>query len=445
MAFSDRLWARLRGGGAQGALARGSGVLLGVRVLGLVLGYVSQLLLIRWAGTEAFGVYVYAFSWISFIALFAGLGFPEAVLRFLPVYAAESRWGLMRGLMRGGRAVALLVGVGVSGVGAVALWRWDPGLAGPYTVPLLVGLGVVPFVALVSVQSRMLLAQGRVAWASVPSNLLRKVLVIGGAGLLFAGGGTLTGTRLVLITGSAVLVVGLVYAVVLRYTASADVRRAAPVYTMPDWLRVSLPLLMSAGLWAVLSQTDLLVLGFFEESTQLGMYSVIVRLAGMLLFFLAAVNGVAAPMFARLYAEGDTPALQALADAASKWMFFPALGLGLLLLLFAEPLLGLFSPVYKAGQGALMILVGAYLVNVACGLPGRLLDMAGYQNDTLRVVAWCSALNVLLNLILIPSYGIHGAALATGIAMILWNLWLYRLAYRRVGVRSTFLARWFSR
>ena len=372
-------------------------------------------------------------------------GFPEAVLRFWPSYTAEEKWGVLRGFMRRSRQAAFLIGLGVSALGAVVLWFWDPALRGTYTLPLLAGAVVVPFSALLTLQSRMLLSQGRVAWASVPSNLLRKILVLGGAGALFIGGWTLTGARLVLVTGVAVLLIVGVYALVLRLSTAASVRRAAPVFKTRTWLKVSLPLLMSASLWSVLSQTDLLVLGFFEESTQLGMYSVIVRLAGMLLFFLAAVNGVAAPMFARLYTEGDLLALQDLADVASRWMFLPALVVGLGLVVFARPLLGLFSPVYMAGHWELVILISAYLVNVACGLPGRLLDMAGFQNQTLWVVAWCSVLNVVLNLTLIPLYGTRGAAVATGLAMVLWNLWLYRVAYRYVGVHATFLARWFSR
>ncbi len=443
--FKRRLLKHIRGKGSKAALARGSGQLLGIRLLGIVLGYATQILLIRWAGTEAFGAYVYVLSWVGFLAGFVAIGFPEAVLRFVPAYTAAEAWGKLRGVLRRGRQLLLAAGLGVAVVTSGILLTYDPEGTLPYTVPLLIGAWVLPLAALLRLQSRTLLAWQQVLWAALPPNILRKVLVLGGAGAMVVLGWPLTSARLVGLSGLVLLVLVLLYVLVLRGRVPETVRCAEPVYETRSWLKVSVPMLISTSLWALLSQTDLLVLGFFAGQTEVGMYSVIVRLAGMLQLFLSAVNGVAAPMFAGLVAEGRHDQLQDLAYVSSRWMFWPSLGVAVLLIVFAGPVLGLFSSVYEAGQVELMILTGAYLVNIASGLPSSLLDMAGYQNQTLRVVAWCSALNVGLNLVLIPLYGLRGAAVATGLSMILWNLWLYRVAYRHVGVHSTFLARWFSR
>ena len=172
------------------------------------------------------------------------------------------------------------------------------------------------------------------------------------------------------------------------------------------------------------------------------MYGVVVGLAGTVTFILAAVNGVAMPMFASAYADADTEALQRLATMTSRWMFWPALGISLVLMLFASPILSLFSPSYTPGSWALVILAFANLVNVSAGLPSSLLNMSGFQDETLKVVAVCSLFNLVLTVVLIPPLGVLGAALASALAMISWNVWLYIKARRKLQVEASFLAQW---
>ena len=64
------------------------------------LSYASQVLLARLLGASNYGVYTYVFVWVTFVSLLAGLGFPAASVRFLPVYRVKQDWARISGFTR---------------------------------------------------------------------------------------------------------------------------------------------------------------------------------------------------------------------------------------------------------------------------------------------------------------------------------------------------------
>ena len=154
-----------------------------------------------------------------------------------------------------------------------------------------------------------------------------------------------------------------------------------------------------------------------------------------------AISTVAAPLFAAAHARGGREALQRAATKAAHLGFWPSLAVAAGLLVFGEPLLRLFGAPFVAVRLPLAVLVGGQLVNAAAGPVGYLLAMTGHQDDNARVFAVSALLNLGLNALLIPAFGLIGAASATALTMAVWNLWLHALTVRRLGVRGSVLAR----
>ena len=70
--------------------------------------------------------------------------------------------------------------------------------------------------------------------------------------------------------------------------------------------------------------------------------------------------------------------------------------------------------------------------------------MTGHQRVSGRIVGVCALLSVILNLTLIPRWGLNGAAFSTMFTMILQNVWMYRAVQQHVGI-STFPIGWLVR
>jgi len=95
-----------------------------------------------------------------------------------------------------------------------------------------------------------------------------------------------------------------------------------------------------------------------------------------------------------------------------------------------------FGPEYDASYGPLLILIAGQAVNSAAGSVGFLLNMTGHERDTAAGMGVAVALNLALNLALIPSWGILGAATATAFSMAVWNGLLWWRVWRKLGINS---------
>jgi O-antigen/teichoic acid export membrane protein len=156
-----------------------------------------------------------------------------------------------------------------------------------------------------------------------------------------------------------------------------------------------------------------------------------------MVFAIGAVNAALAPMISALHASGKVKELQRVVTLAARGIAFFCVPAGLVLVFAGEPILGLFGAEFKAGYRALVILAGGQLVNALSGSVGLLTMMTGHQGRAVRVVAVCVLLNILLNAILIPRFGIAGAAAATAATTILSNLLLLVYVVRHLGINPT--------
>jgi O-antigen/teichoic acid export membrane protein len=152
-----------------------------------------------------------------------------------------------------------------------------------------------------------------------------------------------------------------------------------------------------------------------------------------------AVNTFASPMFSSLRSEGKHDELQRLLDVAAHMMFWPSLVIAVVLTAFSGIVLGLFGEEFVAGRAAMAVLTLGLLVSAAAGPVGRLTDLTGYQRQSMWVRGCGTLLTILLGVVLIPLWGILGAAIAATSGLTLTNIWLHRLASRNLGLTSSIL------
>jgi O-antigen/teichoic acid export membrane protein len=157
-------------------------------------------------------------------------------------------------------------------------------------------------------------------------------------------------------------------------------------------------------------------------------------------FVLVAINALAAPTFASLHAQGRREELQRLLVKLAHVIFWPSLAISAGLVAFSGLVLGMFGEEFLAARTAMAILIVGQLVNAGAGAVGYLTDLTGYQRQGVWVRGWSTLLCVLMSAVLIPFYGIVGAAVATAASMALKNIWLHRLASRNLGVSPSILS-----
>jgi O-antigen/teichoic acid export membrane protein len=115
-----------------------------------------------------------------------------------------------------------------------------------------------------------------------------------------------------------------------------------------------------------------------------------------------------------------------------------ALPIFLIFALFARPVVTLvFGAAYAGAAAPLAILASGQLVNATAGPVAALLSMTGHERDVGAVFTMAAIINVLLNIFLIPRFGINGAAAATAVSLAFWNIALFVRVRSRLGISST--------
>jgi O-antigen/teichoic acid export membrane protein len=147
---------------------------------------------------------------------------------------------------------------------------------------------------------------------------------------------------------------------------------------------------------------------------------------------------VVAPQFAKMYTNGQMEKLQRLATASARVALLIAFPAALVFILFGGDLLNIVvGEEYVTGAIPLAILSLGQLVNAGMGSVIILLNMTDHERVVARGVAFAAIGNVVANLFLIPTWGMKGAAIATTLTLIIWNVFLAREAIKRLGINST--------
>jgi O-antigen/teichoic acid export membrane protein len=204
-------------------------------------------------------------------------------------------------------------------------------------------------------------------------------------------------------------------------------------------LQTSTPMLITGSVFFILGWADNIFLGIFKTEYDVGIYDAAFKIAAAPAMVLVAINAIQAPVFSDLFHRGEMNKLKASVEKGSKLLFYTSVPVCLFIWLFPSFLLGIFGEQFKTGSAALIILAGGSLVNALTGSVGVLLQMTGRQKEYNYIVITAAGINIALNIILIPAYGIIGAAIASASSIILQNIAAAFYVYKVYNFATVFI------
>lgn len=158
------------------------------------------------------------------------------------------------------------------------------------------------------------------------------------------------------------------------------------------------------------------------------------RLAVSVSFVMIAINLVTAPMFAGLHKRRDATGMQALASTTT-WVMVAVGGLAFTLITsLSVPIMEFFGEGFGAYWYLLVILAAGQLVNAVTGSSGYMLIMGGFHRQYRNLIGFSTAASVFMSLLLIPAFGVVGAATATALGVSVQHLGAAVMVKRYLGV-----------
>ena len=189
-----------------------------------------------------------------------------------------------------------------------------------------------------------------------------------------------------------------------------------------ELLRFSYPLMFVTILGTLMHWMDILMLGYFTDTTTVGLYHPAARTAGLLRTVLLAFMGIFAPMMSDYHRQGDVGEMGKLYKLIVRWIVSLSLPLAIIIIIYSKKIMLLFGVEYLSASNVLMVLTTAAFIQTLFGGGGQTLTMTGFTKVNLFNSIIVVLINISLNLLWIPQYGIIGAAYATLISMALLGL-----------------------
>lgn len=389
----------------------------------------------RKIGATGTGIYYFAFTIVSVAAVVGRVGLDNVVTRLIAAACADGHWSRARSIHREG---LLLTSLGATAVslfmyaGAPLISSFVPSTPEAVDALRLMSLAIVP-TCLAAMYSQSLQGMKRIPSAMAVRSLWTRVLTL--VGMLFVSADQ----------GAAGAAVALLAASVLTAAIGAAHWRAEP---LSKWRGEGAPVraseLLGSGvplLWVTLMNmtptfVPTLLLGHWAGTGDLGVYSIAQRIAFLPGLLLIAVTSIVAPMFAGFYQRGDMASLERVARGAAALTSVVALPFIAVLVFFPGPLLSIVGEEFRAGAAVLAMLAVGQYINVATGSVGNVLMMTGKEKVIRNITVGAAAVNVVLCLLLIPAFGMLGAAVATAIAMGGQNLVAAAAVSRTLGIST---------
>lgn len=408
----------------------GAAITFGLKIMGMGLMFAFNVLVARLLGVANTGLFFLALTLLQMAATVALWGLDNATLRFISGFAAKERWADVRAVFLRAVSGALFSSLLL----ATAIFFAAPYLASTVfdepalLMPLrIVALGV-PVLALLPIFAESLKGLKKIFASQMLQGVVLPFFALLWLLLLATSTGADWGASgAIMAYGLAALMAlllgwGLWHWQLSRQDKNGRDKTGSGHFSMRQLLRSAGPLGGISILHLLMQWVPLLALGAFGSSTEVGLFGVAVRTATLTSLLLVAVNSIAAPKFAALWAKGDHEALQRLAVKSTALITLLAAPLLLCFVVFPSFILGLFGADFKEGAIALSILAAGQFVNAATGSVGFLLMMTGHERQLWKSVALAAVLSLLMSGLILSGASLVMAALAVAVPLAMQNI-----------------------
>ncbi|RLC91538.1 MAG: hypothetical protein DRI39_10170 [Chloroflexi bacterium] len=383
-------------------------------VAALLAGFLVRPLLARWLGADGLGLYSLAITILSMGLLLGNFGLSQSILK----YVAEDRDNRDKAarIVLSGFSVSIVLGAACG----VLVYVFRGPIADFFDMPEVADFLPIlalafPFYSLFTSTTGLFngLRQMRTyAFLVMGQSVLRTVVVLVLAGI---GAGVKGAVGGVVVSAAAISLLGLF--------ASRHLIRTS----LEGWAQNARRLLSFGGRMfaadatnVIANRIDVVVIGYYMAADDIGYYSAAALVATFFPLLPGAIQRITFPAASQLWAQKDYQTLARMIDKSMKYSTCVIAPLGLVVGFFAKDILTtVFGAGFDVAAAPLCVLLIARVLRGGTAVPiGNVIPAIGRPDLNFKIELIGAGLNVGLNILLIPRYGILGAAIATTISLV---------------------------
>lgn len=417
-------------------LVKGTSLSFILLIYNVGLTFLNSIVLARLGGGAAYGRYVYIMTCVNIFCVFALFGFQTLSVRELPKLKTNNNFEGVKHffqhtfwwVLSGSLLVAILGWLFLSSTGKIG---------GHNSLAFKLAIVILPFWSLSLLLSGMLRGAKHIIHSQLPLKVFRPSIFILVVLIQAYFIGAINAHNMVFGQLVALAIVFASYVFFLRKDEGWILEKPKRIFYNNNWTKVALLFFFQGIIISFNLGFDILVLENYRSDEEIGYYSIAKKISSLLSIVLLTVNLVIAPEIAKLYEDGNNKKLELLIRKSIRVTFFLSLPIGLFLIAAGPFILGLYGKDFGTCYPVLIIFVFVQLINVGVGSVGNILNMTGHEKEVLYGIVVSLVFNVVLNLIFVPLYGMLGAAAATGLSVIIWNILLWIFVKRKIGINAS--------
>ncbi|MFC6952850.1 flippase [Halorubellus litoreus] len=419
-------------GGSLVELLKSAGLVFIGTIIGRFLALLGQILVVRSLSPDLYGTIALAFSIVASLSAIFVLGAPQGVARLIP--ANEDHQSQLE-FLQSGLVIVIFGGV----IGSITLYLSRYEIQYLMDSPKLASLLSIFSIYLLIFPIQRLLIGGLRGFKQSRERVLAKDIFAPSFGLIILytfvtfGEGFL-GAIVYFLIIPFLIIIGAIY-FLKKHVSLSDLTHQAPSMTsISELLSFSWPLAISGSFVILMSQLDILMIGLFLPPRDVGLYRAVQPLKEVVLFFLTSFVFLYLPIATKYFTNNKYSELGELYRTSTKWIVTITFPIVLTSVLFANDIVrSLFGESYVSASGAFAILVVGMFTRVIVGPNGATIQAVGRTKVEMYASLVGLVANLGLNVSLIPLIGIEGAAVATSIGFLVYNIVEITVIYREVG------------
>ncbi len=422
-------------------LIKGSFFSILIQIFSMALNFFIGILLARLIGADGYGAFTYAFTLLSVICTIAVFGMDDLLVREISTFQSQNNFSGIKAIMRWAIIRTLIFSAFISMVFFILVNFTEIVSPDKKSIFNLILLCIPVFTLLMILQaSKRGLHQ--VISGQFPEKIIRPVVfILAIFTFIFFYGNTISslwGINLNIIAHFIAFFI-LAFQSLKIFNITSEEKIIIPRLWSGKEARSSFYFFIATIMAVINVRADILMLEWMKSDTEVGIYNVAARFSDFTAFALLIITPIIAPSISRLNSLNEKIKLQQLVTKAAKANFIFALSITILLVITGKYPLGFFGDEFTQGYFCMLLLCGGQLITTFAGPAGNLLLMTGFEKLAFYSGLAGTVINILLNLLLIPEFGINGAAAAPAFSMFVWNGLQTFFIFKKLKINPTVL------
>lgn len=199
-------------------------------------------------------------------------------------------------------------------------------------------------------------------------------------------------------------------------------KKEVSIVSSKQLIKTAFPLMFSGLMLYLLNWTDVIILGTMVSEEQVGIYNIAFKVGSVGFLVIVSVNTIIMPKMAELYGQKRHEELKKLIQSSTRLIAVLSVPVVIGLVVLSDFILSLFDEGAIQGKTTMMIIAAGVLFSAICGNTDQILNMTNNEKLLRTITVLCFFLNIVLNYVFIPHYGINGAAIASLITNVVLNI-----------------------